>query len=569
MPLFVSVKISNAAEAAVLHKQLQNGPTTLTIAPFKQAPQAAAPGTIAFLGLGGDDTGGKLPYVRGWYGVGRITRADHAPKKGEIDRLDIELVHTLKAPLDRKAIEDFSQFEQEFQTLPHWGLRHPANQTVQPIKSEATARALIVAYCVLGGDGTKELLVGKLPELQQLFETVAIPTVDLPKTVESLANSLLAAHLSYGSPSEHLRFVGSFLAAMATKPFALLTGHPGTGKTQLALRFGDWLSYGTFARDTRVLVLPVRPDWTGSEYLFGYVDVLQPVRDGRPGWNVPRALEFMLRASQDAENPYLMILDEMNLAHVERYFSDLLSGLESREPVLPNLDREDDGIWRHDPDGPTYIPVPRNVFVIGTINIDETTHSVSPKVLDRAAVFDFRVETAQLSLDLKAPVKAPAGPPELVRGYLSVSSDDNYQFKSPPQWLADFVKEVAAVHELLFAAGMEFSKRVFYESIRFASLRALSGNADLESVLDDVLLQRLLPRLHGARRRMEPVLCGLARYAATGTTDLADLGRAAAGGAKRFDPEAPASSPRLKGSFQKLARMTKAVRENQYVSFIE
>ncbi len=570
MPRFVSIKVSNEDEATAVYRKLQSGPQTITIAPFKQAPQAAQSGTIAFLGLGGDDTGGKLPYARGWMAVGRIIRTDRAKAKAaEMERMDIEVVHVLKDPIDRKTIEQYPQYQQEFQTLPHWGLRHPANQTVQPIKLDATARALLVVYCSASGEGTKEILIQRLPELKDFFESTAIPKIDLPATVKSFSNGLLAANLSYGVAVAHERFVRSFLAAMAAQPFALLTGHSGTGKTQLALRFGDWLSYGGFdARASRVLALSVRPDWTGSEYLFGYPDVLQPPKDGRPGWNVPRALEFMLRASADAENPYLLILDEMNLAHVERYFADLLSGLESREPVLPNIVQEQDGIWRQDPDGPPFLRVPRNLFIIGTINIDETTHAVSPKVLDRANVFDFRVPTEDLRSDLKAPGQTPAGSAELVRGYLRVAGDDEFQFTAKPPWLEDYAKELSALHRLLYEAGMEFSKRTFYRAIRFASVYATAGDDSIEAALDLQMLQKILPRLHGARRRIEPVLCALARYAATLTTDPVDLSRVSTGG-KRFDPELPFAGPKLSASFEKLVRMTKAVRENQYVSFIE
>ena len=81
-----------------------------------------------------------------------------------------------------------------------------------------------------------------------------------------------------------------------------------------------------------------------------------------------------------------MILDEMNLAHVERYFSDYLSAAESREPVLPNLVVESSSGCSGEsrPGAPALLPIPRNLWVVGTVNIDETTYMFSPKVLDRA-----------------------------------------------------------------------------------------------------------------------------------------------------------------------------------------
>ena len=76
-----------------------------------------------------------------------------------------------------------------------------------------------------------------------------------------------------------------------------------------------------------------------------------------------------------------MILDEMNLAHVERYFSDFLSAIESRKPVLPDLTHDDStGNWKMRVESTVKLPLPRNLFVVGTVNVDETTYMFSPKV---------------------------------------------------------------------------------------------------------------------------------------------------------------------------------------------
>ena len=80
----------------------------------------------------------------------------------------------------------------------------------------------------------------------------------------------------------------------------------------------------------------------------------------------------MLRAAHNPEWPHVLILDEMNLAHVERYFADVLSGMESRRECLPNLAHEA-GYWRVNASGREKIPFPENSFVVGTVNVDETT----------------------------------------------------------------------------------------------------------------------------------------------------------------------------------------------------
>ncbi len=161
---------------------------------------------------------------------------------------------------------------------------------------------------------------------------MALPSSDLKPLkliVEEFDAAVSESHLSFGD--NHDEILRSFVVSLAAKRFVILTGLSGSGKTQLALRFGEWL--GT----ERFLSLPVRPDWTGAEALFGYEDALQQPLNGRRAWYVPKALEFILSAFHDPHQPYLLLLDEMNLAHVERYFADVLSGMESDYDCLPNL----------------------------------------------------------------------------------------------------------------------------------------------------------------------------------------------------------------------------------------
>jgi 5-methylcytosine-specific restriction protein B len=144
--------------------------------------------------------------------------------------------------------------------------------------------------------------------------------VTAPELLHAFSSSLKGAGLNYGT--RHELICGTFMASILSKPLVLLTGLTGSGKTQIALKFGEWLG------DARRLVVAVRPDWTGPESLFGYENALSmPDAEGRLAWFVPPALEFMLRAVHHQDEPHLLVLDEMNLAHVERYFADFLSGM--------------------------------------------------------------------------------------------------------------------------------------------------------------------------------------------------------------------------------------------------
>src|SRR5690606_9210729 len=119
------------------------------------------------------------------------------------------------------------------------------------------------------------------------------PVLDLESVCRQFAAALRDSHIRFGP--RHDEVVTAFVVSLATKPFVILTGLSGSGKTQLAVRFGEWLG------PDRSRVVAVRPDWTGSEALFGYEDALQEPENGRRPWHVPEALAFMLKAARDPE----------------------------------------------------------------------------------------------------------------------------------------------------------------------------------------------------------------------------------------------------------------------------
>jgi hypothetical protein len=381
-----------------------------------------------------------------------------------------------------------------------------------------------------------------------------LPVIPLPEIAERFRQEIESSGLVL--PEER---AVACLAALMAKPFAIFTGLSGSGKTQLALRLGDW--FGAAGSEPRHLVVAVRPDWTGPEALFGYEDALQPrSSDGRAAWYVPAPLEFVLRAVGDSERPYLMILDEMNLAHVERYFSDYLSGAESREPVLPNLVVEASGgarSWRVRPGAPLLLPIPRNLWVIGTVNIDETTYMFSPKVLDRASVFEFRVTTEELAAELGRPSAVPAADPAVLRSVLAISRDDQWHDSEPHVAREQLVDELRKVHALLATSGHEFGHRVMAESLRFGAIYSGSGRQELNEVLDLIAMQKLLPRLHGSRRRLEPVLRALMDWAGV------------EGAGENGETLIREGSARLPRTAAKLNRMLTSLQANQFVSFTE
>ncbi len=407
---------------------------------------------------------------------------------------------------------------------------------------------------VLASDDAGELPDAIEPELSD--EPLPV-RADLRAAIDAFSNALVTSGVKFGD--HHHGLVASFISSLVTKPLAILTGLSGSGKTQIAIRFGEWLG------ENRLHVAAVRPDWTGAEALFGYEDALKRELDGRRAWSVPAPLEFILKAAADPQHPYLLLLDEMNLAHVERYFADVLSGMESGQPCIPNLHKGTDDCWRLKANAEKQLPLPRNLWIVGTVNIDETTYMFSPKVLDRANTFEFRVHSSDLSIEAIKPHPCVAGDQELVRGLLSIAQDDNWHRDRQSDTLNELNQRLRQLHELLSRYNLEFGHRVFYEAIRFAALAQEAGINGLASIVDRIVMQKVLPRLHGSRRRLELPLLALAQFC----RELPDSILADDKLPTFVIDEMPEQGAALPIAYAKTVRMLRSLRANQFASFTE
>ena len=207
------------------------------------------------------------------------------------------------------------------------------------------------------------------------------------------------------SPSSPFR---PYITAIKSKPFLLLAGISGTGKSrivrELARACWDEGSDEYNAQKPKNFeMVQVKPNWHDSCELIGYVSRVS----GKAEFVAGDFLKFVAKAWEDQDTPYFLCLDEMNLAPVEQYFAEYLSVVESRksgengvvttDPILKKEDAEwysnltasltsDEGVRnRFDKDG---ICIPQNLIVVGTVNMDETTFSFSRKVLDRAMTIE-------------------------------------------------------------------------------------------------------------------------------------------------------------------------------------
>ena len=171
-------------------------------------------------------------------------------------------------------------------------------------------------------------------------------------------------------------FARRYITSLLAKPFVILTGNSGTGKTRISKQFAEYLEWESDEGKKNWVIIPVGADWTDNTKILGYYNPL--AEDGNGKYEKTKIVELIEEANRHKEIPYFVILDEMNLSHVERYFSDFLSHMET-----PDTPFELECYTRR-------LDYPENMFVVGTVNIDETTYMFSPKVLDRANVIEFK-----------------------------------------------------------------------------------------------------------------------------------------------------------------------------------
>jgi hypothetical protein len=339
-------------------------------------------------------------------------------------------------------------------------------------------------------------------------------------------------------------------------------------------------------------LVSVGADWTSSEQVLGYPDGLDRTRYIRT-----KTLDLILRAVKQPNLPHFLILDEMNLSHVERYFADLLSAIESEEPLHLHSDKDSAGDPSSRDGVPGEIRLPANLFIVGTVNVDETTYMFSPKVLDRANVLEFRVSGIELKSFLEKPTsvdfsKLDAAGATYCRELLDLMGQ-TARLSGGEQKL--FEAELLLFFETLQAANAEFGFRLAKESAAFLhNHKVLSGaNWEFKAGMDAQILQKLLPKLHGSRNTLEPTLWSLATLCFAKRTwqeeaegqELAQikaLGMEAAKSGRMEDesldplgltpegkPAYPPGEAYYPLSFAKILRMLARLRANGFTSFTE
>lgn len=283
---------------------------------------------------------------------------------------------------------------------------------------------------------------------------------------QEIYNTISNSHFSFSK--EIIRDLHLNLTALDDKHFVLLSGISGTGKTQLCRLYTNAV-YGLEyeSENPYFTIIPVRPDWTDASALFGYYSSFEK------RYVKTEFLNVLLNALKEREKPHFILLDEMNLARVEYYLSDYLSAVESRKEIPLHQDSNITDI-------PEKLLIPPNVYILGTINVDETTHSISDKVLDRAFVMtlsdvDFDSYWNRVNLELK-------------------------------EILGTEFQLLKELHKILSDYDLHFGYRTMEEMLRklYANYQ-LPEEFQMDSIeaLDRVISEKVLPKIRGDERISE------------------------------------------------------------------
>ena len=397
----------------------------------------------------------------------------------------------------------------------------------------------------------------------------------LPRGQKNDAHIYLALQEPMGQVVDALfhfsdNLLATYYLSLQTKPFVILSGLSGTGKTKLAQYFAKWMGAGG-----RAILIPVHPDWTDHRGLLGFCHLLTST------YHATDFLRLLLAARVDCmhgeKRPHFVVLDEMNLARVEHYFADFLSVLESRrvgedgqvyqdpfslhdqprcllaagnealaekfytadadhktctvacegcpfQDLVKEEHRRGEYTYEDARGGgfdplhfvPPRLEVPPNVYFTGTVNVDETTFTFSPKVLDRANVIEF----GEVNLERYWEEAGQVGNLSYMCAGDVVVRAFTHNFEYPfaiglrkdalrDADLVPYREQLVALVRLLEPFHMHFGYRVADEMLVYLlNARGLKDpDFGMNAAFDWAVLQKILPRFHGSRARLwQPLL---------------------------------------------------------------
>ncbi|MGP1453888.1 MAG: McrB family protein [Segatella oris] len=396
---------------------------------------------------------------------------------------------------------------------------------------------------------------------------------DIEKAMNNrLENS--SSQVSQITESEYVKDNIDYLSAIRTKPFLLLAGISGTGKSRIVkeMAYASCPDEGDLCKDKtspgNYCLVEVKPNWNDSTELLGYETIL----DGG-NYHLTKFVKFLIKAMQHENVPFFVCLDEMNLAPVEQYFAEFLSILESRkdvdgtiksEPLIPAaiFNKYDNKLFKElfpskekqekvtgypnvDEELAPYsnatyeilreegLRIPRNLIVVGTVNMDDTTYQFSRKVIDRAMTIEMNEVNLTDMFDTEKPDALSYRKDVVDKGWFfapfAQSNNALQQMNDERELLAEKIKATIgqtnangtttadSLEAILGKTPFRIAYRVVNELIlHFYALRMEDKGAEFEELynkaLDNILMMKVLPRIEGNEDLVKEPLAQLATW---------------------------------------------------------
>lgn len=528
-----------------------------------QVPDNYGDNDYAFLWLGSDNNKGiPTQWKQGFKAVGRVKSVIRGKNYNDTSETKIEIVYIFHDSVNRMDILRCAPIAYYWcSSMPLIGLDDHANQTIRNMSGSSFSdlRAFFSAIDLVTKRFKNDIIQIE-PDFSKFFNFI-LPNPQIYPQAKNIDDIDLFNPVSFDVISNQC-----FINALRTKPFLLLAGISGTGKSQKVqeLAFmtcpdGELRNEGGTTPGNYCLV-EVKPNWHDSTELLGYYSALS----GK--YELTDFIRFAYKASQNKDVPFFLCLDEMNLAPVEQYFAEFLSVLETRKKVGDEIRTEymlkkekfsncklqeyilteDKGVVTID--GKNYnmkdlysksderiiiylkekgLTLPDNLFVIGTVNMDDTTHQFSRKVIDRAFTIEmnggkmsemFSPESKMLLEYRDEPIPLEAFKAEFVRAYEVLDDARFAKYEDVistriPALLGDSdgTAEADSINGILNETPFRVSYRVQNELVLYLSTLIEHANFpepdQIEKLIGEatlaILLEKVLPRVQGEQKQLE------------------------------------------------------------------
>ena len=520
-----------------------------------QVPDNYGANDYAFIWLGSDNNKGMpTKWKQGFKSVGIVKEVKRGEKYNDVSETIIEIVYVFGQSINRLDILRSAPSAYYWcSSMPLIGIDDHANQTIRSMSGENLC-SIKAFFCMIDmvTHSFKRDITLVNPEFSKFFDTKIFSPKDYP--MAKILEEITCEKAKISSNNVSNTFL-HYLTALRTKPFMLLAGISGTGKSRIVrklaqatvteeLQKAEGYKGTDFANNRWILHSPanfeliqVKPNWHNSMDVIGYLSNIPS-----PHYVFTPFIEFIVKAWQHPKVPFFLCLDEMNLAPVEEYFAEFLSAIESRsfegeeyltDPIIKpfNSFGEDvaktmvNTLFPNFTAGDTEsaiakvikhfrtrgLTLPKNLIVIGTVNMDETTFSFSRKVLDRAMSVEMNEVNYDSFLtdttddDLKAIVNAFEENGDADLNALLVDRHIEAreiidELGEDAKFTIDYLKRINA---LLEGTPFKLGYRAANEALIYLQASKEFGQPNCVDALDNFTLMKILSRIEGDETKLK------------------------------------------------------------------